>query len=731
MALALGLAPATLGCASSPGGRPAAPHIEGTVTPVAVPDASFGQSVHQLLRDGSFTPARLGLLVGVVRRQMAHAGERFARGNEEHGTDSVLGALTLVRRGEGRAEMIDPAGERALAGAVARVSQRGDEGRAQALMRMRAAALAAGTRERADVDEHIAVLDRWMKETRTGGPMQRLYAEQRATIARAIVDATEPSHAAAVNAVAGWIDRAIEYNIQFRQTGERPEREEAVEASRALETGGATMAALYLRHGDAKGALDEIERSGARRIIKPSFFERLRAAAAEDGPREWQALTATLVHRDYREADDNFDLDPELFEAALWGAALESYRRDATHLGSAVVVARMLTSFGMSEAAPLVLADAVGPKPNVEAVTTAMSLFMGALAEDDRADDLASARRTYASGAALLAAVERPDLKGKVEPSAARARFVMASLEVRAGDLAAARPLLQAAVAAEPRVSGYTSLALLERQAGAANAALAQIERALAAPDARLEPLEVAEAAIVSYEIHREASRAAEAQAALDLALQSVLSARQLRGNAAQKARAERLLGRVLDGYGDAKGAVRALERAMQLAADDRPVLGATVLDAVGRALVRRDVGSARAALKRGLDGEVDEEDLVYAGLWLLLLERDLKVPTDGTAERALRAGAGRASWTGKLAAWGSGKLSDAELVTMAQSTAQRVEADFYTALARKVAGDPGAEARLRDVAKSPVIDLLEVRLAREIVAPRVATELPRNAAVP
>src|SRR5262249_29370035 len=153
-------------------------------------------------------------------------------------------------------------------------------------------------------------------------------------------------------------------------------------------------------------------------------------------------------------------------------------------------------------------------------------------------------------------------------------------------------------------------------------------------------------------------------------------------------------------------------DRALQAAGEDRPTLGATMLDAVGRAFVRRDLVAARAALKRGLEGDAPEEDLTYGGLWVLLLERELKVPTDGTAERALRAGGNHASWPSKLAAWANGKLSDADLATLAQNTSQRVEADFYTALARKAAGDPSAVDRLRAVAKSPIIDLLEVQLA-------------------
>lgn len=721
-----------LGCSSQGVQKPpTTPTLEGPITPTPVSDDAFAQSVHRLVRDGKPTRERLALLAGVVRQQMTHASGRFTAGNPERGVEAVIGALHLIRKGEGRAEMIDASGERALAGALERINARGDEGRALALMLMRGAALPPGSPSKPALDEHLATLTRWMKETRTGGPMQRLYGEQRAAVSRAMVDTSEPTLAAAVMAVNAWIDRAVEYNLQFRQTGQRPEREEAIEASRALETGGVTMAALYLRNGDVRGALDQVERSAARRIIRPLFFERLRAAAESDGAREWQALTASLVRREYRESQDTFDADTDVFEAAVWGTAVESYRRDPKHFGSAMITARALVNFGMSEAAPLVLVEGLGDQPAPAALGGALELLLASLSRDADGEDVASARRTFQAASALLAVADKPEMRARVEPSSAQVRFLMASIEVRTGNLSGARPLLEAAVLARPTVSGHTMLAMLERQAGQPEAAASHVGRALAAPDARNAQLDTAEAHMLAFELAREAGAQERAKVSLDSALQAVLGARQLGASAAGKSRAERLLGRILDSYGDAKGAVRALERAMQLVANDRDMLAATVLDAVGRALVRRDVTAARAALKRGIEGEVDKEDLIYGGIWLLLLERELKVPTDGTAERALQVGSSRASWTSKLAAWATGKLSDADLGTAAQSPSQRIEVAFYTALSRKVAGDPAAEERLRDVAKAPVIDLLEVQLAREITAPRMRNDIPRNVSLP
>src|SRR6185312_15314474 len=148
--------------------------VEGPITPVEVPDQHFSADLHSVLRDGRQSPERLGLLSGVVRRQLAHAAQRFGSGHDTKATEAVIGALYLLRTGEGRSEMIDAAAEKALAGAAERVSARGDEGRAEALLKMRAAALDPASPARKAIDDHLASLADWKRSTRTGGPMRKL-----------------------------------------------------------------------------------------------------------------------------------------------------------------------------------------------------------------------------------------------------------------------------------------------------------------------------------------------------------------------------------------------------------------------------------------------------------------------------------------------------------------------------------------------------------------------------
>src|SRR6185436_7608224 len=139
------------------------------------------------------------------------------------------------------------------------------------------------------------------------------------------------------------------------------------------------------------------------------------------------------------------------------------------------------------------------------------------------------------------------------------------------------------------------------------------------------------------------------------------------------------LLGHVLGGFGDGTASAKVMDRAMEIAGEDRLALSSTVLDAIGHAFVRKDLAAARAALRKGLDAGIRDEDLVYGGLCVQFLEREQKAASDGTAEQALRRATTRGAWTGKLAAWANGRLSEADLTAAAQSASQRIEAAFYT----------------------------------------------------
>jgi tetratricopeptide (TPR) repeat protein len=698
--------------------------------PAQVNEPSFAGSVHRLLRDGEHTPERSALLAGVVRRQLAHAATLFARGETTRGTNAVVGALYLVRIGEVRRDMFEPKSVAALRGAMERFSARGDEGRATALMLMLQKLLPRNSEEYRAIGLHLQALERWVKDTRNGGDMARLAADERAAVNRALVEPSEVTIEAAARAIDRWVQRAIRYNMDYQRTGKLPPRDEVVEAYRALQTGGETMAALFLRHGRAKDALTRVERSSAHRVTNPAFFARLRAAAIDDSAEDWRLLARDLARVSF-EGDSDVRIDEALLDAALWGIAVESYRRDPSSLAIGHLIAAQLVELGMPEVAPLVLNDALGKDPAVVSLSAVTSMIADILSEQYEASNIATARRVFAASAPVLKIADGRQYRGKLKPSAAQLRQLMASLELRVSNADRARRLLMRALKDEPTVWGYTMLATLERQLGDLDSALADAMRAVGLPSARVLELDAADAQLLAFEILRDKGNKQRAEHALEQALQIVLSSRKQRNTPEARIRAERILARVLDSYGDRQRANRALQRALDIAGNHRQMLGATLLAAVGRALVHRDVSAARAAVQVGIKGDVDKSDLVYAAMWLMLLEKELNESPDGKVERVLLDAIQGDGWTSKLAQWGRGMITDDRLRTIASSHAERIEAEFYIVMRERAGGASGANEKLRDIAKHPLIDLMEVQIARDLLAPKLDAKLPPKYEVP
>jgi hypothetical protein len=187
----------------------------------------------------------------------------------------------------------------------------------------------------------------------------------------------------------------------------------------------------------------------------------------------------------------------------------------------------------------------------------------------------------------------------------------------------------------------------------------------------------------------------------------------------------------VLEQYGNQPGIRRATQRAYEAANGDVRQLSATVLDASRRALTLGDLAAARTAAQRAIEAKLGADEVVYVALWLQLLERWLNVPSDGTAEEAYATIDEASGWPARLKAWARGRLSAAELTAAAGDAAERTEARFYTALFAASPNAPETKVALRDVAKSGAIDLIEVTIARDLLAPRGAYVLPPKIAVP
>jgi hypothetical protein len=699
-----------------------------------VSDDAFPAAVRDLLRSAPQSKERAARLAGDEARQMVRAAARFKSHAPQRGLATVVGGLKLFRMGELQPQMLGPSARDALRGASKELATRGDEGRARAVYEiwLRLAA----PQEKAEVQGHLDAIAMWMKTAVSrGGPVQSAGALENAAVARRLLEPSQEALAEAHKATIEWIDKAFALRASAdRQRRTPPAREEVAEALRALQTGGTVLAALYLRDADAKGALAAIDKAQARELVRPEMLRALDAAASRPDAERWlDVFHALRPSRDARDEDEGGE-DEELVRAASFAVALEAYRLDPTVVEAAGAVAAALQDFGMADASPLVLVDAVKAHPDPRIVSGALSIAMHAMGTQVEADEPEGARRAFKSAAALLAIADDKSFAGKLQPSAARVRALMGEIELREGKLDEAKALLTQSAQAEKSGSVLLALARIERHANHGDAAVTFLRDAAAAPDAMRDPALRGEILLETSDLAREAGDLPRARPPLTEALKELTKARNT-PDGEDRARVERVLARVLDRFGAAQPALRALERAFEAAPRDKHQAAATVGQLVGRAYVRGDLKAARDGLSRGIAVELESEDLVYYALWVRLLERQLRAPSDGTAERIFAMVLDDGRWIGRLAAFGAGLVKAQDLVASAKTPAQKTEALFYSAIDRRAAGDAkGADDGLKQVLGASGIDLMEVAIARELLSgPRaqIGGPLPPEIALP
>jgi hypothetical protein len=735
-------APLCLALGSGCGGsRPAKPPVAaveaiGQVTPTPVDDASFAPSTYRVLMGTDSGHARASLLAGVVARQLERARARFEADESESGIQALKGAFFLMRRGEYRREGLTNAGP-ALQHGAAEAARLGQEGYSLALYSMLDGQLPPGA-EREDVETHLRAMAQFSAASNGAGPLVTAGSDAKVAAQRALLDSSGEKFDDGSRRLLEWLGKANGAQVPELPFRSSSDREEMIEAQRAQRGGGFSLTALYLRHGDALGALTALDEAGLERSLPEFLRARLEAGSEDDDPDAWLDLYRFFAS-DGREIQAGLLLDPELFEGAAWGAALELFRAEPGSFRGTMPLAMRLVAHGMAEVAPLVLNSGLARGASAEQLATALAFTLSAMISEDQDEQHDAARRTFQSAQPLLELASQKPYAGKVSPSPARVRYVMGALEADRGELDRARPLLEAALVEEPAIEPLRILAAIARQSKDTERGLQYLTRARQLAERTRNPLEEAELWHAEFEIRRDMGDREGAGRALETALTRALDAsRQLQtqqGPGPLQARAERLLARVLEHFGERAAVQRATERAFEASATDSGQLSATVIDSARRALTRRDLPSARAAVEQAVESSLPAEDIVYVALWLKLLEQELSVPSDGSVENAFAAMNDASGWSAKLRAWGRGKLGDAELFKVAQGHAQQTEALFYTAMARRVRGDASAEAELEKVARSAAVNLVEIGIARDLLALRAGSEnglkLPKGVSLP
>lgn len=693
------------------------PIIQARVAPADVPDAKFAGAVSELLANGQRSPERLALLAGVVRRQFVRASQRFDGVEPTRGLQAVRGALYLIRVGELQPEMFDASSARALDQAYSLAAKSGDEGPALAFLHLRAASLPPSGPEQTQVATRLRALADWMRDTRHKSDVENASADTLAFSGQAMLEPTPESLDQARTVAEQWISASLQFNSTFSPSA-RGDHDQMLEAYRGMRTGALSIAGLYLRHGDAEGALRALDAPQVRRVTPPSFFNVLQAAASTPDAAPWQNLAAVYA----KAADDGGEAEVaipvDIARGAAWGALLEAYRRDPQAFDVARMLAGVLPQLGLPEASPLVLLTATQAAKDPRALSESLRVVLAIMAQEDAAQDAASAARVFEASQPLLALADSVRGSALVEPSPGAIRFAMGAILVRAANPSAARPFLEQAANADPSLETLSMLATVRFQAGDAPGALDAVNKAVAAPDARESPLGVADAWVTAFEVYRSRNDVEHARDALASALRATLDASSRASNDGAHASCERMLARIAWFYGDRDAWSRAIKRMAQFAGSDRRAQSMALIETTATSLLWGEDRAARDALQSSAAGGVDDEDLVYAALWLQLTERKLGVRESSVVRDTLASISGSELWPSALAAWGLGKIDDKALMGRARNEAQRTEAAFYAAMRRRSAGDATANAELARIASGPAIELVETFLSRELSIP-------------
>lgn len=737
-ALALVLmAPTLVGCgggANGRGGRTASSERSAGAS-AEVSDEAFAGALHDLLVSDPGSQERSVRLAGVVGRQMSRANARFHQKKTARALATVTGGLNLVRSGELKADTLGPNGRNAIREAVKELANRGDEGRAGALYEVLLGLTPAA--EKPDVAAHLEALTAWTRDAVTGKkPMTAAGTVERIAVRRAFLEPSTRSREDASHATTEWLKRALSLRTAVQRSGQLPPRDEGQEAMRALQTGPATLASVHLRDLDATAAYGALEKADAREL-NAELSQALRDLSREASPARYLDTLQVLrpsAGRDAMQEEDDLAEEREIFRIVAFRVAQEAYRLDPTVPESAGALAAGLQEFGMAEASPAVLVEAAKAHPEPRALSGALAIAMQAMVSEVEAEDVDAARRAFRAAQPLLAVAQGKELLGKVQPSPARVRALMGDIELREGRLAEAQGHFQQAIALERTGASLLALARIEWHQQKVTEALEHLKQAITTTDVTRSASLRGEVLLLTSDIERERGNAQAAREPLKEALKILTAGRGVR-DPDERARVERALARVLDRFGAAQPAQRALERALQATPRDKQQTAATAGQLIGRALVRGDLSGAREGLSRALAADLGNDDLVYYALWVRILERQARVPTDGTPGRILASIADDGRWVGRLAAFGAAKIKADELMAAAKTETQKTEALFYVAMDRRAAGDTkGAEEALRRVLAATGLELMEMGFARDILSgPRaqLGGPLPQDVQVP
>lgn len=713
------LALGSVGCAGKPLKDPVAPVQTSNGPARTLSDEDFAKEAHRLLLSTDRSESSKLELAGVVQYQLSRAERLFREGHLSEAEDVATGALLLLRhddellsatRGQGFALM-------QTAHAAAKM---GDAGRAGALYELALAVIEDPT-IRADIEAHLAALSEWNQNTQGPTALEQIGEQTRRSLARAIVDPRAEAYLDAREGIILWMRAALGSSAGEQSPRNRAERELALEAYRAIRSGAPAMVALNLRQGTPGAAVVALEKADLDRALPPGLQSLIEDAERQNDPKAWLELFRQ-VEQLRESAGSETELPRYVPDAASLWTALGLYRSSPGELEHAMPLAMTLVEFGMPEVASTLLAQNTTKATSADAVAWSLSLILRGLLELSHTDQLGAARRSYAEAIPLFRIADGGKASG---PSSARAQSLMAALEARHGHAARSLALMELSVIHLGHPESLLRLAQLQAQQGKPKDARKSIQTAIERAQASGNLLLESRAEEALFRWHRDAGEESAAGEALGRALSRILVLRQMEVSTAETAPVERQLARLLEYYGRTREMNDAYLRALEASRNNPMELEITLTDMSRAALTTSDLGLGRRATQSALDFGLPPENSIYIALWQQLLEKKAGALSDGMSQEVLTRAGKAEGWLNTLRKFGLGEVKASDLKAAARGIPEEVEADFYLALSESKAD------LLSGVAQSPAVDLIEVRIAQDLLAKKKQYTLPDHVKLP
>jgi hypothetical protein len=691
---------------------------------VPVSAEKFARETHALLLSTDRDEKSKLRLAGVVQYQLSRAEALFREGFGREAEDVVTGALLLLRHDD---ELLSATRgqEKALFEAAHAAARQGDAGRARALYEL-ALRVAESPVIMADAKDHLQALSDFVESTQGTTDLERIGEQTRNALARAVVDPSAGAYLDARDGIVRWMQAALASPAGEMQPTTRAERELALEGYRAIRTGAPALIALSSRQGSPASALSTLESANLDRALPPGLYALINDAHRKNNPEAWLELFRQIEGMREAEGGSETRLPRYLPDAASFWTAIKLYRSSPGKIEHAMPLAMILVEFGMPEVASSLLSQNASGDTGDQALSWSLALVLRGLLELSRTDQLHAARRSYKEAAKLL---DLTNARPRQRPGSAEAESLMAALETRHGYAERALPLLESSSRQIQSPETLLRLAQLQAQQGqlpkATRTILTAVDLAQKSGDLLME----ARAEEALFRAHRAAGDRNRASAALDRALARTLVLRQMEVSTVETATLERQLARLLEYYGRTREMRQAYQRALDASRSSALEIEITLTDMARAALTTGDLNLGRRATQSALDFGLPPENSIYIALWQQILEQRTGANADGLSREVLtRAGKAR-GWLDSLRKFGLGEIAAADLDALARSIPEKAEAQFYRALSlphAKLSRD-----KLAPIAESGALDLIEVRIAQDLILAEQPFELPQEVRLP